>query len=344
MRALVLEDWWRLGVQEVPDPQPGPDEVLIEIVATGICGSDLHGYTGENGRRRAGQVMGHETVGRIVSVPAGAGDALTVGDVVTVNPVLWCGHCAACAAGAEQGCVNKSVIGVTPSIVAAFAEYLVAPLRNVVGLAPGVPVEYGALVEPLAVGYHAVRRGNVAAGDAILVIGGGPIGQAAALGARRAGAGAVGVSEPDERRRALLAEFGVATLDPLSEPDLAVAAGQLLGRPPEVVIDAVGTRKSLDSALSCARPGGTVVLVGMGDPLPVLPAYAISTAERTLVGSFCYSAAEFRDTAHWVSTTDAPLDRLIQSRVDLSGGSRAFEQLARGESDASKVLVFPQGV
>ncbi|MGH3588361.1 MAG: zinc-dependent alcohol dehydrogenase, partial [Pseudonocardia sp.] len=173
MRALVLDDFWQLSVGSVPDPAPGPDDVLIEVVATGICGSDLHGYTGENGRRVRGQVMGHETVGRVLTA---AGD-LAVGDAVTVNPVLWCGRCRHCAAGREQACPDKQVIGVAPELVSAFAERMAVPVRNVVPLPEGMPLEHGALVEPLAVGYHALVRGACGAGEAVLVIGGGPIGQ-----------------------------------------------------------------------------------------------------------------------------------------------------------------------
>src|SRR5262245_7398975 len=104
MRALMLADWWRLEVRDLPAPRPAPGEVLIDVLATGICGSDVHGFTGDNGRRQAGQVMGHETVGRITAlgadVPAGSG--LRVGGIATVNPVLACGSCTSCRGGREQ--------------------------------------------------------------------------------------------------------------------------------------------------------------------------------------------------------------------------------------------------
>src|SRR3954471_9752606 len=136
MRALVLEEWWKLVVTDLPDPVVGEDEVLLEILATGICGSDIHGYTGDNGRRAPGQVMGHETVGRVLarggSLATDEGPA--VGAVVTVNPVIGCGRCDRCRAGQEQACPDRTVIGVTPSLRSAFAERMVAPARNVVEL------------------------------------------------------------------------------------------------------------------------------------------------------------------------------------------------------------------
>lgn len=345
MRALVLTDWWQLEVQEVPVPQVGPTGVLLDIVATGICGSDIHGFTGENGRRRFGQVMGHETVGRITGigadVPASAG--LVIGAVATVNPVIACGRCTQCAAGREQACPDKRVIGVDPSYPSAFAEQMVVPAGNVVPLPDSMPIEYGALVEPLAVGYHALRRGDCRPGDSVLVIGGGPIGQACVLAARRLGALAVVVSEPDPHRRELTESIGAQTVDPTGTDDLPGTVGELLGGPPTLVVDAVGLSRTVTAALNCAPFGATVVLVGMGAQSLELPAFGVSTQERSLVGSFCYSAEEFQQTADWVGTAPPELAALIEGRLGLHEGNEGFTSLAKGESAASKILVFPAG-
>jgi threonine dehydrogenase-like Zn-dependent dehydrogenase len=343
MRALVLSDFWNLTVDEVPEPEPGPGDVLIEVVATGICGSDVHGYTGENGRRVRGQVMGHETVGRVLAVGPEAGGEFAVGDAVTVNPVLWCGECGQCAVGREQSCPNKQVIGVTPELRSAFAERMAVPARNVVKLPDGMPIEHGALVEPLAVGYHALVRGDCRPGEAVLVLGGGPIGQACVLAAQRLGAERVVVSEPAPQRRELTARLGAAVVDPAATDDIAAAVRAALDGEPTLVVDAVGTTQTLAAAFACAPIGASVVLVGMGVPALDVAAYEISTKERSVVGSFCYSAAEFRDTAQWAATMPDALEALVEGRTDLAGGPAAFEALARGTDPASKVLVFPQG-
>jgi threonine dehydrogenase-like Zn-dependent dehydrogenase len=344
MRALVLADFWKLTVDEVPEPEPGPGDVLIEIVATGICGSDIHGYTGENGRRVRGQVMGHETVGRVLAVGADAGGDLAVGDAVAVNPVLWCGRCRQCAAGREQSCPDKRIVGVTPELRSAFAERLAVPARNAVKIPAGMPVEHGALVEPLAVGCHALVRGACGPGEAVLVIGGGPIGQACVLAARRMGAERVAVSEPAPHRRELNARLGAAVVDPSTTEDVPAAVRTALDGEPTLVVDAVGSPRTLATALACAPIGTTVVLVGMAVPTLDVAAYEISTKERSVVGSFCYSAAEFRDTARWAVTAGEQLATLIEGRTDLAGGPASFEALARGTDPASKVLVFPQGL
>ncbi len=159
MKALVLRGDYDIAVEERPDPRPGSSEVVVEVIATGICGSDFHGYSGENGRRHPGQVMGHETVGRIDELGSGV-TGLAPGQLVTVNPVMGCNDCAACASGQQQWCSRKVVLGVAPEISAAFAERVAVPAANIVTLPEEMPAELGALVEPLAVGYHAVRRGD----------------------------------------------------------------------------------------------------------------------------------------------------------------------------------------
>jgi 2-desacetyl-2-hydroxyethyl bacteriochlorophyllide A dehydrogenase len=343
MRALALTDWWKLRVVTVDDPEPGAAEVSIEVIATGICGSDIHGFTGENGRRQHGQIMGHETVGRIVEVGSEVDEtALPVGTLVTVNPVLACGECEQCEAGRDQACPNKTVMGVTPSIVSAFAERIIVPARNAVPLPSTMPVEYGALVEPLAVGYHALRRGSCAPGEPVLIIGGGPIGQACALAALRIGASPVIVSEPDSHRRELLARLGAQVVDPMSDDDFDATVIRAAGRRPELVVDAVGNTVTLRSAASIAAYGARIVLVGMGQKNVDLSAFEVSTKERTLIGSFCYTAEEFRDTAAWVGTAPEELAELVDARVGLDGAEECFTSLAQGTNPASKVLVFLQ--
>ena len=336
MRALVFHGPLDMTVEDRPEPAAGPGDVLLEIVATGICGSDLHGYTGETGRRHAGQVMGHETVARVLDDRTGAHPA---GELVTVNPVLGCGHCAACAAGAPQRCPDRRVIGVQADISAAFAERMVAPAHNVVALPDGTPPEIGSLVEPLAVGYHAVQRGGLAPDDILYVIGGGPIGQAVAIAARRLGTTGVVVAELDASRRELLARLGFTTVDPGAQPADAIV--RILGAPPTVVVDAVGATATLRDALDIAANGARIVLVGMAAPRVELAAYAISTGERSLLGSFSYDEAGFRDTAAWAGAHAAELAPLIEARIGLDEAPGMFRALAGGELPAGKVLVYP---
>ena len=341
MRALVLRDYYDIAVEERPDPVAGPGQVVVEVIATGICGSDFHGYSGENGRRHPGQVMGHETVGRLRELGTDVVD-LRVGQLVTVNPVMSCHACPACQSGQEQWCSRRVVLGVAPEIPAAFADRFVVPAANVVPLPDDMPEELGALVEPMAVGYHAVRRGQPVADDRVLVIGGGPIGQACLLAARRLGIQALALSDVSASRRELCARLGAAVIDPTGGGFVdAVAAA--LGGPATLVVDAVGISRTVADALTASGLGGRIVLVGMGSPQLELDAYALSTAERSLIGSFTYSAAEFIDTAEYVGTVPDGIHALIDGRVGWERAPQSFDDLARGRSIASKILVFPQG-
>ena len=238
MRALVLTEFGRMDVEDRQTPEPGPDEVLIRTVATGICGSDIHGFSGENGRRHPGQVMGHETVGRIAKVGSDV-TGLAVGDAVTVNPVVLPDAAREEYAGREQHCPDKYVIGVRPDRDAAFAEFLLAPARNIVPLGEDLPILLGALVEPLAVAVHAIGRVHAEPTERILVIGGGPIGQSIALALHIGGAEHVVVSEIDPERRSLIDALGIPTADP-SGGALPSLVHDSLGGLADVVIDAVG--------------------------------------------------------------------------------------------------------
>ncbi|MFD2796351.1 zinc-binding dehydrogenase [Promicromonospora vindobonensis] len=339
MRALVLERIGYLEVQERPDTQAGEGQVLIRVQATGICGSDVHGYTGENGRRHPGQVMGHESSGVVAALGAGAEESgLEVGDPVTFNPVVIPQSDVGEYAGREQMSPDKRVIGVDPTWVSSFAELVAVPVRNVVPLPAGLPIEHGALIEPLAVAVHAVRRAGVTAGQRVLVTGGGPIGQSLVLALRMADAGPVVVTEVDPGRRALVERIGARTVDG-SAHDAVEQAQALAGGPFDAAIDAVGIEPTVATALRATRIGATVCLVGMGAPRLTLDAFLVSTAERTLVGSFTYSAADFRDAAAWIGTAGDVASALISVQVPLSEGPAAFERLAGGTGAAGKVIV-----
>ncbi|MFC0675888.1 zinc-dependent alcohol dehydrogenase [Brachybacterium hainanense] len=353
MRALRLEAFHDLRVVSIPDPAPGPDEVLLEVAATGICGSDVHGFTGANGRRHPGQVMGHEASGRIIALGAEVDPALVpLGAGATFSPFVLGPAELARWAGREQHCPARRLIGTDPGIIGAFAERMVVPARNLALLPEDVPLHLGALVEPLAVAMHAVRRGlaDLAGGPGdpaqtrVLVLGGGPIGQSVvlALAASLPGAASTGrvlISEPDADRRDLCARLGAEVLDPARGPILAQLAAR--GGPVDLAIDAVGLSATLADALGATRPEASIVLVGMGAQELRLPAYEISTRERSIRGAYTYSAAGFAEAAAWAGAQGHSLDPLVSRRIGLDEAPQAFAELAAGGGPAGKILVEP---
>ncbi|OEV04132.1 zinc-dependent alcohol dehydrogenase [Streptomyces oceani] len=336
MKAVVLKEFGTMAVEDVDTPTPGPGEIRLRVRLTGICGSDLHGFTGTNGRRVPGQVMGHETVGVVESV--GDGVDLPLGALATLNPVVGCGTCGACEAGTEQYCATKRVIGVDPTRTASFAEYVVAPAANVITLPATMPEEYGALIEPLAVGYHGARRGSVGPDDRVLVLGGGPIGQAVALAAQRLGAARVVVSEPHEGRRALCRALGFEVIDLAAGP-VGEQVTELLDGPASVALDAVGASATVADAFAATALGARVVLVGMAAPRLELDAFAVSTGERSLIGAFTYTARDFAETARWVGGEPPQLADLVERTVPVERAPAQFTELAAELGVAGKVLV-----
>jgi threonine dehydrogenase-like Zn-dependent dehydrogenase len=339
MRALVLKDFGKFEIEERTTASPGHGEVQLRIIATGICGSDIHGFTGKTGRRRPGQIMGHESVGRIAAVGEGTADPrLKVGALATFNPVVIPDAHAKEYSGREHLSPAKRVIGVDPEYVSAFAQFILVPARNVIPLPDSMPWQYGALIEPIAVAVHAARRVGIAKGDRVLVVGGGPIGQSIVLAARRAGAARIAVSEPDPARRALCASLGAIVLETDERP-ITDRVTDALGALADVSLDAVGISASVRDALLSTVIGGTVGLVGMGSPELALDAFRVSTEERTIVGSFTYSDADFRSAAEWVAAAPSELASLISKIVPLDRAQEAFEGLARMDGTPGKILV-----
>ncbi|GAB3559766.1 zinc-dependent alcohol dehydrogenase [Spelaeicoccus albus] len=336
MRSLVLTDFDALSVETRPTPEPGDGEVLLRVLATGICGSDVHGYTGENGRRSPGQIMGHESVGRV----AARGPDVTepeIGVLATFNPVVVPVSQASVFEGREQHCPDKTVIGVAPEVPAAFADCVLVPARNIVPLPETMPPHYGALIEPIAVALHAVRRALTPADDRVLVVGGGPIGQSAVVALTSMGVRSIYVSEVDAGRRELCRQLGGTAFDPTSATPAEHLAGH--GGPVPVAVDAVGVTRTVDDALGATELGGRVALVGMGSPRLDLDAFRVSTAERTLTGSFTYSMADFRDAARYVGGAPELLAHLISEVVTPDRAMAAFDTLAHGAPPAGKILV-----
>ncbi len=316
----------RFTIESVPIPEPGPGEVRIRVARVGLCGSDLHGYTGESGRRVAGMVMGHEASGWIDSL-GGDVPGPAVGTHVTFNPALPCGG--RCGHTIESRCELLEVVGVTPHIAGAFADYLVIDAKRVVPI-PDLTPEQGAVIEPMAVGLHAANQLGAGPSDRVLVVGGGMIGQVAAHAVRSLGAGEVVISEPHPRRREIAESAGFATI----HPDEVQAEA-----PFDRAMDAVAISATVSAALDAVPKGGTVCIVGLGMPQITIPLFSIVVGERIVVGSYCYSDATFTDTARRLAEGSLDPAALIGPVVGMEDFPQAFEDLATGAVSEVKVLM-----
>lgn len=324
MKALVYDGVEELGFRDVPDAAPRAGEHLIKVEAVGICGSDMHAYLGHDDRRPAPLILGHEAAGVIVGGPKD-------GTRVTVNPLVTCGACQACKAGRENLCPTRQIISMPPR-EGAFAQYVAMPETNLVNVPPDVPLNKAALAEPLAVSWHAVRLAIEALHPSMdrraLVIGGGAIGLAAALALKAMGVEAVTVAEPNDARRAFLADHCGQHAVPFGE-------GQF-----PVVIDAVGYAATRATASELSQPGGVIAHVGLGEDTGGLDVRRMTLQEITFIGTYTYTAQDFRDTAQAIF--DGRLGPLnwIQERP-LSEGFAAFKDLRQGKVAAPKIVLTP---
>lgn len=326
MKVLVFDGPGEFHIESRDRPKPGPEEVRIRIAYTGICGSDLHGFTGESGRRVAGMVMGHEASGWVDAV----GDSvvgLSEGTPVTFNPAICCDG--SCGHQVENQCSELRVIGVTPDIQGAFADEIVVPADRVIPI-DGLDMKVGAIIEPLAVGIHAVRRCGVVEGDEVLVVGGGMIGQCVARAARSAGASRVVVTDLMEERRSLAVESGLEAV----EPDGVAHLGYF-----DRAFDAVGISATASTAIKATRKGATVCFVGLGKPEILIPLFDIVADERIVVGSFAYTDGAFREATSQLIEHHTRLDELIGWSVPMEEIPEAFSALAEGRRRDVKVMM-----
>jgi 2-desacetyl-2-hydroxyethyl bacteriochlorophyllide A dehydrogenase len=330
MRQLVFHGPWKLAVEEAEPPPLAADEVRVAVHSVGVCGSDIHGYAGINARRQPGMVMGHEAVGTVAEVGA-AGEGLEPGQRVVVDPILSCGRCDLCLAGHDNLCESRRIYGCVPGLAGAYAESFDVKAANCIPFEGAAPTEWGALVEPLSVGARAARVGDIQQGDEVFVVGGGPIGVAAALAARRRGAARVVVSEPLGHRREVAARLGLETLDP-GWDELPRSAFP-------IAIECVGHSETLAAALAGVRPRGRVVFVGLAEDKIDLPTAPLMVGERAIQGSSAYAADDFRATAEWVASGQEDLAPLIESRVDLDELPGVFDGYAHGRLEAMKTLL-----
>lgn len=333
------------------------DEVLLDVAACGICGSDLHEYSAgpllvptEKSQQSSGEtvpiVLGHEFTGTVQSVGSDV-DRVATGQAVTVMPKAVCGTCPSCNRGQYQLCDSKGTIGLTSGLDGGFAEEAVVPASQLIPLPDDVPLAAGALAEPLTVGLHAVRRSGLSTGDTVAIFGSGPIGLAVLVAARSAGARTVIVSEPlaSRRDRAEMAGADEA-LDPGAGDPLdhvySVTNGGV-----DVAFEVAGIEATLDQAVRCTRKGGTITVVSTFEDAVDFQPNALVHGERSVVGSRGYlcgplADAEWQTTLRILSSGAASTELFVTDRIPLEDiVDRGFEALLEPECEHVKILVEP---
>ncbi|MEO5699199.1 MAG: alcohol dehydrogenase catalytic domain-containing protein [Casimicrobiaceae bacterium] len=333
MKALVYTAPNTMVYRDEPEPAAAAGEVVIEVDAVGICGSDMHAWHGHDPRRNPPLILGHELAGTVV---AGHG----TGRRVTVNPLITCGHCAYCITGRDNLCANRTMIGMTRP--GGFAQRLAIPAGSVIELPADMEVRAAALTEPAATGLHALNLAMRALARPLpevsaLVIGGGAVGLLTALLMRAYGCRDVTVAETNPRRRASAAKAGnLEVFDPTAGGGIGESAVDL-------VIDAVGGRQTRSAALAAVRPGGVVVHIGLQDWASEIDMRKLTLAEITLIGTYTYAMADLKATVAALAAGVYGALEWVEERP-LAEGADAFVDLDRGASGAAKILLRPGAI
>jgi L-iditol 2-dehydrogenase len=311
MRTAVLTETEQFEFEQRECPEPDPDEVLVAVRDVGICGSDVHYYRhGRIGDYVVEEplVLGHESAGEIIEVGENVSD-LESGDRVTLEPGVPCRRCTHCKRGDYHLCPDVTFMA-TPPDDGAFAEYVAWPADFAYALPEDVSTRAGALCEPLSVGIHAARRGNVGVGDRVLISGAGPIGLLAMEAVRAAGATEIFLSDIVEQKLELAEERGADRTINSRKEDLSETIDECTnGRGVDVVIEASGAPPAIQSTLETVHRGGDIVLIGLpSDGEIPLDTLEIIDNEIDVHGSFRYK-----------NTYGTAVDLLAEGVVDVQG-------------------------
>ena len=346
MKALVLSKYKELELRDVDAPVAAADEVLIEVEACGICGSDVHGFDGSSGRRIPPIIMGHEAAGTIAAVGTGV-TGWAVGDRVTFDSTIYCGRCPYCLRGEINLCDARQVVGVSCGDYrrnGAFAELVTVPARVLYRLPVSLPFAEAAMIEAVSVALHAVAVSEFKAGETALVIGAGMIGTLVVQALRVTGAGHILVADLDQPRLEAAGRSGAHTL--ISLADGQDAAAEVLAHFPggvDHVFEAVGIGSTVKTAVAAVRKGGTVTLVGNIAKEVELPLQAVVTRQIRLQGS-ASSAGEYPRAIDLVASKAIDVGPLISAVEPLSRGAEAFDRLYRREPHLIKIVLTPHEV
>lgn len=335
VRAAFYEGNQRIRVGACTPASPGPSEIQIRVSYCGICGTDLHIFHGAMDHRvHMPQVLGHEMSGTVAAVGSGV-DGFAPGDRVTVRPLDPCGACPACRAGHSHICQNLKFIGIDAP--GALQGLWTVPAHTLHRLPESLDLRQGALIEPIAVACHDVRLGGVAAGEYVVVQGGGPIGLLVALVARGRGARVV-VSEINPFRLDLAREFGLDAVNPLEVDLLEKVMDETGTAGADVVFEVSSSAAGAEMMTKLARTRGRIVVVAIFAQPPKVDLFRFFWRELQLRGARVYEPQDFEAAIAIAASGSLPLDRIVTSVQPLEGLADAMHQLEGGGS-VMKILV-----
>lgn len=322
-----------LVIEELPDPEPGPGEVVVKVGRCGICGSDLHMSEDEAFGAAPGDVFGHEFAGEVVELGKGI-EGLAKGDLVSVIPLKSCGQCDHCRKGEVQWCAGFGLQG------GGYAEYALTRPNQCVRLPKSASLADGAIIEPLAVALHGVKLSGMGKGDRVLVLGAGPIGLAVAFWANRLGAETVVVQDIADWQRDRAILMGASYF--LAEPENPIAGSNRTFSPhkPDIVFECVGVPGLIAQAVQQVRNRGTILLLGLCTRPDTFNSFAMLSKEVRLVTSAFFTRQDYEQALDALAEGAAQPRYLVTDTIMLDETPAVFEAL-KSRTDQCKVLIAP---
>jgi len=343
LKALVYTAPFCFEYSDFPDPVTGDDDVLVRVRACGICGSDIHGSTGETGRRLPPLIMGHEAAGTVEEVGSNVKD-FKRGDRVCFDSTVYCNKCPPCLKGLYNRCENRQVLGVSiPSFKrhGAFAEYVAVPWWIVSKIPDSLSFVHAALLEPVSIGMHAAGRAPISTDDTVVVLGAGTIGLFILQASKLRGAGKIIACDINEFRLGVAEKLGANKVINPSGSDLKeMIFAETENKGANVTLEAVGYAQTFRDAISVTRTGGHIVAIGNLEPLAEFNLQELVARELTFTGSYA-SSGEFRDCIELVASGKINVEPLISDVLPLNEGQRAFERLLKAEESLLKIVLEP---
>ncbi len=337
MTQAIMTEPGKIVYREVDIPEVKPDQIKIKLKRIGICGSDIHVNHGKHPYTSYPVVQGHEVSAEVVEIGAKVTNC-KVGDKVTIQPQVVCNTCYPCTHGMYNDCETLKVMGFQTTGMA--SDYFVVDAKKALVLSPKMSWDHGAMIEPLAVAVHAVRRfSSDMTGKKAVVLGGGPIGNLVAQTAKALGAETVLLSELSAYRLDTAQKCGITTVNP-AEKDLLEAIVESCGEDrADVIFECIGINATTKQAIEYARKGSHIVIVGVFGDLATVNMAAVQDHELTLLGSAMYREEDFIKAIDLVAEGKIEFESLITHRFGFRDFKKGYDTIDQEKDKAMKVMI-----
>ena len=335
MKAAVYENVKKIEVRELKKPEINNEEALIRVKYTGICGTDLHIFKGLHPRAVAPLVMGHEISGIVEDIKTKRKD-IKVGDKVVINPIISCENCFPCKEGHPHICSNLNALGIDKN--GGFAEYVNVNPNKLFKIPNSLPLNLAALMEPVAVAVHAVRKSKLSLGNKVTIIGGGPIGQLISQVCKLNGATSIILVEINPERLNFAKKFGIIVSNSLEESTKKIKK-ITNGKGADIVFEAVGIQETYNYATELVKAGGKIIVVGAASKPISLNLWKVYFEELNIIGIHIYEPIDIEIAIEILNKHSKVFQPFISKIIHLEDLQAELIELADGMSDSMKVLV-----